>query len=254
MQGSSKLPKNQPNQPNQPNQLINPSIHREKKPSTPATPKSPKRKKTHNVGWQCQSPARGKETTYPRWFKVPFSSPSWRSLNPLKGSLNHHKKVTLNHQANCYCFSFKLSSLFTVFISTSERKAPHHPNLHQIWKKLSTTTSTPEFMHKKKQTSQLFAKKKRQPYIHWRSSLVNFAFFPPPPPRPTLALSRLRSAPVRTLHFWAFSSTKAPSPQDHWEGRKIGDGSWVGFLHLGFTENVSKSIWSVKEHHKCTPI
>ena len=33
-----------------------------------------------------------------RWFKVPFSSPSWRSLNPLKGSLNHPKKVTLNHQ------------------------------------------------------------------------------------------------------------------------------------------------------------
>ena len=26
-----------------------------------------------------------------------FSSPSWRSLNPLKGSLNHPKKVTLNH-------------------------------------------------------------------------------------------------------------------------------------------------------------
>ena len=24
--------------------------------------------------------------------------PSWRSLNPLKRSLNHHKKVTLNHQ------------------------------------------------------------------------------------------------------------------------------------------------------------
>ena len=34
-----------------------------------------------------------------RWFKVPFSSPSWRSLNPLKGSLDHPKKVTLNHQA-----------------------------------------------------------------------------------------------------------------------------------------------------------
>ena len=33
-----------------------------------------------------------------RWFKVPFSSPSWRTLNPLKGSLNHPKKVTLNHQ------------------------------------------------------------------------------------------------------------------------------------------------------------
>ena len=29
-----------------------------------------------------------------RWFKVTFSSPSWRSLNPLKGSLNHPKKVT----------------------------------------------------------------------------------------------------------------------------------------------------------------
>ena len=35
---------------------------------------------------------------YTRWFKVTFSSPSWRSLNPLKGSLNHPKKVTLNHQ------------------------------------------------------------------------------------------------------------------------------------------------------------
>ena len=30
---------------------------------------------------------------------VPFSSPSWRSLNHLKGSLNHPKKGTLNHQA-----------------------------------------------------------------------------------------------------------------------------------------------------------
>jgi len=28
---------------------------------------------------------------------VTFSSPSWRSLNHLKGSLNHPKKVTLNH-------------------------------------------------------------------------------------------------------------------------------------------------------------
>ena len=32
------------------------------------------------------------------WFKVTFSSPSWRSLNPLKASLNNPKKVTLNHQ------------------------------------------------------------------------------------------------------------------------------------------------------------
>ena len=36
--------------------------------------------------------------TSSRWLKVPFSSPSWRSLNPLQGSLNHPKKVTLNHQ------------------------------------------------------------------------------------------------------------------------------------------------------------
>ena len=28
--------------------------------------------------------------------------PSWRSLNPLKRSLNHHKKVTLNHQAGWF--------------------------------------------------------------------------------------------------------------------------------------------------------
>ena len=38
------------------------------------------------------------KNTHTRWFKVTFSSPSWRSLNPLKGSLNHPKKVTLNHQ------------------------------------------------------------------------------------------------------------------------------------------------------------
>ena len=37
-----------------------------------------------------------------RWFKVPFSSPSWRSLNPLNGSLNHPKKVTLNHQDSIF--------------------------------------------------------------------------------------------------------------------------------------------------------
>ena len=37
-----------------------------------------------------------------RWFKVTFSSLSWRSLNPLEGSLNHPKKVTLNHQVGKY--------------------------------------------------------------------------------------------------------------------------------------------------------
>ena len=37
-----------------------------------------------------------------RWFKVTFSSSSWRSLNPFKGSLRHPKKekVTLNRQEN----------------------------------------------------------------------------------------------------------------------------------------------------------
>ena len=34
--------------------------------------------------------------TYTRWFNVTFSSPSWRSLNHLKGSLNHPKRVTKN--------------------------------------------------------------------------------------------------------------------------------------------------------------
>ncbi len=33
-----------------------------------------------------------------RWFKVTFSSPSWRSLNHFDGSLNHPKKVTKNCQ------------------------------------------------------------------------------------------------------------------------------------------------------------
>ena len=40
--------------------------------------------------WKCHA----KRGFWTRWFKVPFSSPSWRSLNPLKGSLNHPKKVT----------------------------------------------------------------------------------------------------------------------------------------------------------------
>ena len=40
-----------------------------------------------------------------RWFKVvTFSSPSWRSLNSLKGSLNDPKKVTLNHQVRSFFF------------------------------------------------------------------------------------------------------------------------------------------------------
>ena len=40
--------------------------------------------------------------TQTRWFKVPFSSPSWRSLNLSKRSLNHPQKVTLNHQGHMF--------------------------------------------------------------------------------------------------------------------------------------------------------
>ena len=40
----------------------------------------------------------GINKTSARWFKMTFSSPSWRSLHPLKGSLNHPKKVTKNCQ------------------------------------------------------------------------------------------------------------------------------------------------------------
>ena len=37
-----------------------------------------------------------------RWFKVTFSSPSWRSLNQWKGSLNNPKKVTKNCQERVF--------------------------------------------------------------------------------------------------------------------------------------------------------
>ena len=37
-----------------------------------------------------------------RWFKVTFSSPSWRSLNHSKGSFNHPKKGTKNCQVCCF--------------------------------------------------------------------------------------------------------------------------------------------------------
>ncbi len=46
-----------------------------------------------------------------RWFKVTFWSPSWRSLNPLKGNFNHPKKVTLNHQV--FDDFFRLCSFFS---------------------------------------------------------------------------------------------------------------------------------------------
>ena len=42
-----------------------------------------------------------------RWFQfVTFSSPSWRSLNHSKGSLNHPKKVTKNCQENVFLVHF----------------------------------------------------------------------------------------------------------------------------------------------------
>ena len=49
-----------------------------------------------------------------------FSSPSWRSLNPLKGSLNHPKKVTKNCQ------------VYIMFIATFS--PPSHPNQVFYWK------------------------------------------------------------------------------------------------------------------------
>ena len=55
-----------------------------------------------------------------RWFKVPFSSPSWRSLNPLKGSLNHPKKVMA-----WITRKFKFSCPLPVLL-----KAPH---LSGVW-------------------------------------------------------------------------------------------------------------------------
>ena len=45
-----------------------------------------------------------------RWFKVTFSSPSWRSLNHLKGSLNHPKKVAKNCQEHRYILGLALAS------------------------------------------------------------------------------------------------------------------------------------------------
>ena len=54
-----------------------------------------------------------------RWFKVTFSSPSWRSLNPLKGSLNHPKKGTLNHQLDGYVSVYPLR-VWSCFIARAQ--------------------------------------------------------------------------------------------------------------------------------------
>ena len=54
--------------------------------------------------------------TFARWFKVPFSSPSWRSLNPLKGSLNHPKKVTAWITWCFFCYSLVLFFCAGIFL------------------------------------------------------------------------------------------------------------------------------------------
>ena len=60
------------------------------------------RTKPQQRGWGRRQKRKNQRTTHTRWFKVTFSSPSWGSLNPLKGSLNHPKKVTLNHQGTTH--------------------------------------------------------------------------------------------------------------------------------------------------------
>ena len=64
---------------------------------------------SHQLGWlyTLNSLPVGMKKTTTRWFKVTFSSPSWRSLNPLKGSLNPPKKVTKNCQASPYTWHRK---------------------------------------------------------------------------------------------------------------------------------------------------
>ena len=47
------------------------------------------------------------------WFKVTFSSPSWRSLNHWKGSLNHPKKVTIAELPGMHLF--RAWNFFTTF-------------------------------------------------------------------------------------------------------------------------------------------
>ena len=76
-----------------------------------------------------------------RWFNVTFSSPSWRSLNHLKGSLNHPKKVTKNCQVCRYSKSDRYHSNLQPFqplpimrirvtkvISTSWVVGANHPH------------------------------------------------------------------------------------------------------------------------------
>ena len=49
-----------------------------------------------------------------------FSSPSWRSLNLLKGSLNHPKQVTLNHQVQIFPQLEKLQNFTQIFLAKGD--------------------------------------------------------------------------------------------------------------------------------------
>ena len=86
-----------------------------------------------------------------------FLSPSWRSLNPLKGSLNHPKKVTLNHQVPSFSVMFftpnkVLRRLFradkvdfhALRIRGIYRQKPHH---YHHWSGLSSHWSLRQKPH-----------------------------------------------------------------------------------------------------------
>ena len=76
-----------------------------------------------------------KQKIYTRWFKVTFSSPSWRSLNHLKGSLNHRKKVTKNCQVDMFVYPEELVVWErTVFFSNSSGMGPGPHEIPKILK------------------------------------------------------------------------------------------------------------------------
>ena len=51
---------------------------------------------------------KNKQKINPRWFKVTFLSPSWRSLNHFKGSLSHPKKVTSRIARSFFFHNFEV--------------------------------------------------------------------------------------------------------------------------------------------------
>ena len=56
---------------------------------------------------------------------IHIESPSWRSLNPLKGSLNHPKKGTLNHQVGDVFFNLPTCNFPIPWISQAIAKYSH---------------------------------------------------------------------------------------------------------------------------------